>query len=169
MASPLLAYANSYLLIEAKGAPTVSNGRIVASSIGRYLVQCYLTRQDSTGTTTGGDHVPGQLSPGDTLPGSSGDVYLYRGYGLRYKAVDSGYALGEGLIPSGSWISLLSNTKPQWISGGVSGQHLQGNEQVKFMTIERASGKYGGTGIDSTVSVNIGGIPLTIRSGDLLN
>lgn len=169
MSSPLLPYANSYLLLESTGAPTVSGGRITATVDGKFLVQCYLTRQDSTGTTTGADYIPTQASPGNTLPGSSGDVYLYRGYALRYVEVDEEYELGDALPAENSWISLLSTTKPSWLSAGVSGQHQQGSEQLKYMTIERVTGKYGGTNIDLTVSVNIGGIPITVRSGDLLN
>jgi hypothetical protein len=169
MSSPLLPYANSYLLLESAGIPTVSDGRITATIEGKFLVHCYLTRQDSTGVTTGADYIPAQASTGNTLPGSSGDVYLYRGYALRYAEVDEEYELGDALPTTISWVSLLSTTKPDWLSAGVSGQHLQGSEQPKYTTVERSTGKYGGTNIDLTVSVNIGGIPVTIRSGDLLN
>jgi hypothetical protein len=169
MSSPLLPYANSYLLLESTGAPVVSDGRITTTVEGKFLVHCYLTRQDSASTTTGADYIPTQSSPGNTLPGSSGDVYLYRGYALRYAEVDEEYELGDALPAVNSWVSLLSTTKPDWLSAGVSGQHQQGSEQPKYTTIERATGKYGGTNIDVTVSVNIGGIPVTVRSGDLLN
>jgi hypothetical protein len=169
MTSPLLPYANSYLLLESAGVPTVSDGRITTTTEGKFLVHCYLTRQDSTGTTTGADYIPTQASPGNTLPGSSGDVYLYRGYALRYAEVDDEYELGDALPATNSWVSLLSTTKPDWLDAGVSGKHLQGSEQPKYTVIERATGKYGGTNIDVTVSVNIGGIPITVRSGDLLN
>ena len=169
MTSPLLPYANGYLLLESTGAPTVSDGRITATVEGRFLVHCYLTRQDSAGTTTGANYVPTKDTPGSVLPGSSGDVYLYRGYALRYAEVDEEYELGDVLPTANSWVSLLSTTKPDWLSAGVSGQHLQGGEQPKYTVIERATGKYGGTNIDQTVSVNIGGIPITVRSGDLLN
>lgn len=169
MSSPLLPYANSYLLLESGGTPEVINGRIVTSSGARYVVHCYLKRQDSTNTTTGADYVPTQTSPGDVLPGVSGDIYLYRGYALRYVEVSGTYELGDALPSDGLWVPLLSTTKLDWFVAGSSGKHLQGTEQVKYMTIERCTGKYGGSGIDSIVSVNIGGVPLTIRSGDLLN
>lgn len=169
MASPLLPYANAFLLITASGNPQVVNGRFTAAAGKKYLVRCYLTRQDSTGTTTGADYLPGQSAPGDVLPGVSGDVYLYRGYGLGYIEVANDFNLAVGPMPTTGWLDLRSDAVPAWLVMGVSGQHRQGNEKVKYMKVERCTGKFGGGAIDFQVSVYIGGIPLIIRSGDVID
>jgi hypothetical protein len=169
MTSPLLPYANSYLLLQSTGAPAVLSGRIIAGPNGYFVVQCYLTRQDSTGTSTGADYLPTQTSPGSGFPGTSGDVYLYRGYALRYTPVTAQYTLADPLPASTVWTNLLSTNKPVWLAPGISGKHLQGNEDIKYTVVERPTGKYGGIAIDEIVSTNIGGIPITVRSGDQLN
>jgi hypothetical protein len=167
MTSPLLPYANAFLTVDATGAPTVENGRIVATSSARYLIRCYLTRQDSTGVTTGADYLPTQASPGSMLPGTSGVAYLYRGYGLQYAQVDESYELGVDPAPGAGWTNLLSSSKPGWLMAGAQARHMQGDEPVKWAVLERVTGKFGGSNIDATISVNIGGIPLILRSGDL--
>jgi hypothetical protein len=167
MTSPLLPYANAFLTVDATGAPTVENGRIVATQSTRYLIRCYLTRQDSTGVTTGADYLPTQASPGSMLPGSSGVVYLYRGYGLQYAQVDENYELGVDLVPSTGWTDLLSPNKPGWLMAGAQVKHLQGSEAPKWAVLEQVTGKFGGSNIDATISVNIDGIPLIVRSGGL--
>jgi hypothetical protein len=169
MMSPLLPYANAYLLIVAQGVPTVVDGRFVPGAGQGYLVKCYLSRQDSTGVTTGADYLPSRTTPGDILPGVGGDVYLYRGYALGYAEVPGGHELGVDAPPLGPWIGLLSDAVPDWLRAGVIARHLQGREAVKHSKIERSSGKFGGTDIDFQVSVNIGGIPIIVRSGDVLN
>lgn len=169
MTSPLLPYANSYLLLQSTGVPAVLSGRIISTPNAYFVVQCYLSRQDSTGTSTGADYLPSQSTPGSNFPGTSGDVYLYRGYALRYAQVTSEYELGDALPTGTTWTQLLSTTKPVWLASGISGKHLQGNEDIKYAVVERPTGKYGGTNIDLTVSVNIGGVPITVRSGDVLN
>lgn len=169
MTSPLLPYANAYLLIEERGVPTNVNGRIVASVSSKKLVQCYLKRQDSAGTSTGADYVPTRTGNGDVLPGVSGDVYLYRGYALRYATVSNTYDLMDVVPSSLVWTTFVSTSVPTWFGAGVSGKHRNGNEKTKYMVIERCTGKYGGTSIDQIISENIGGVPLVIYSGDVLN
>lgn len=162
MTSPLLSYANSLLLITAEGEPSIENGRVIAGPGTSYVVQCYLTRQQSTGTSSGADYLPTQVSPGEVLPGVSGVAYLYAGYALRY---------GEGdleNVPT-SWIELPGSTLPGWLAQGLACRHKQGNEPLKYCMIERTTGKYGNTAIDSIINEEIGGIPLLVRSGDLLN
>jgi hypothetical protein len=162
MTSPLLPYTNAYLQISSQGAPSIDNGRFVTTAGVTYVIQCYCVRQDSTGTTTGAEYAPTRQNPGNTLPGVSGEVYLYRGYALRY---------GVGDLDSlpAAWITISADDVPTWLAAGVSGQHRQGNEQVKATTIERVSGKYGGTAIDQIISAQIKGVPITLRSGDVIN
>lgn len=169
MTSPLMPYAYSYLLITATGAPSVVNGRIVMAEGSKYLVQCYFSRQDSSGVTTGADYYPTKGSPGETLPGASGQVYLYRGYGLQYVQVIDGYELGEDVIPVTGWATLVSSDVPDWLYDGVECECLHGNEAAKYAKIEKMSGKYGGLGIDQIISASIQGIPLTITCGELVS
>lgn len=169
MASPLAPYAFSYLLIAQVGAPTIVGGRITIAETSKYLVKCYFSRQDSSGTTTGADYVPTKTSPGEMLPGASGQVYLYRGYGLQYVQVVDGYELGEDVIPVTGWATLASSDVPNWLHDGVECECLHGNEAAKYAKIEKMSGKYGGLGIDQIISASIQGIPLTITCGELVS
>ena len=163
MTSPLGAYANAYLLITSEGVPTVIEGRVTASSGDTYLVECYLKRQESQGVNTGASY--GKVN---MMPGASGDAYLYRGYALRYAKVTTDYDL-QALNTNVSWIELRSMTKPSWLVDGSVCKHQQGLEQTKHCTIERCSGKYGGNQIDELISNEIGGIPIIVRSGDVIN
>jgi hypothetical protein len=163
MTSPLGAYANAYLLITSEGVPTITDGRVIASSGDTYLVECYMKRQESQGVNTGASY--GKVN---MMPGASGDAYLYRGYALRYAKVIIDYDL-ENLSTNIAWSELKSTTKPSWLIDGLICKHKQGLEQVKHCTIERCSGKYGGNQIDELISNEIGGIPITVRSGDVIN
>lgn len=162
MTSPLLSYSNASLLITAQGEPSIENGRVVTTAGTSYVVQCYLTRQQSTGTSSGADYLPTQTSPGEILPGSSGVVYLYAGYALRY---------GQGDLDNEPtvWTTLPGEEVPSWLTAGTNCKHKQGDEQPKHCLIERTSGKYGNIGIDQIINKEIGGIPLLIRSGELMN
>lgn len=150
------------------GAPAIENGRITQEPGDQYIVRCYLTRQDSTGTTTGADYLPTQGTPGTTLPGSSGQVYLYRGYALNWTTAPADYEPGDE-PPDGStaWQRLSPVTRPTWLSEGITALHIQGLEAPKQATVERCTGKYGGTAIDEIISREIAGIPIVVRSGDL--
>ena len=164
MTSPFLPYVNSYLLLSSLGVPSVVNGRVTVSSGPKYLVECYLKRQDSTGTTTGGDKYLEKQS------GVSGSVFLYRGYALRYVQVSNTYDIDSSIISSSySWTTLSSDNLPNWFVSGATGRHRQGNEQSKHVIIESSAGEYGGTAIDSMIRLNVGGIPITISSGEVLN
>jgi len=166
MTSPLLPYANSYVLFEAEGIPEVSDGRIITGAGSRFLVECYLKRQESNGVETGADYLPLQSNSQDFLPGSSGQVYLYRGYALRYIEVSEDYEAGVSNAPANGWVNLSANNLPIWLTPGANCIHIQGNETAKNSSVERSTGKYGGSGIDSIISSYIVGIPLIIRSGD---
>lgn len=168
MNSPLLFIANSYLVVVSRGTPALDMGRVVQAAGTTYLVRSYLRRQESSGTTTGADYVPNRRDPGRMLPGASGESYLYRGYALGWCAAPVGYTTGsEPADDSSLWQPLLPETKPSWLIEGIAVTHLQGTEEPKASTIERCTGRYGGLGIDETVGVEIDGIPLVIRSGDL--
>lgn len=169
MTSPLLPYANAYLVVTSQGTPQVENGRVVTTAGVKYVVQCYLKRQDGSGTTTGADYLPTQSNPGTGFPGVSGDVYLYRGYALRYAALPTGFVDTDAIPTSLAWTTLGSTPVPVWMANGARVQHRQGAEQAKYGMIERGSGKYGGTNIDEIVSQNIGGVPIVLRSGDVIN
>lgn len=142
----------------------MENGRIITEPGTTYVVQCYLTRQQSTGTSSGADYLPTQTTPGEVLPGASGVVYLYAGYALGYNEAEDGL----DVLPT-SWIPLPGNEPLLWLTPGATGKHKQGNEQVKYCKIERVSGKYGNVAIDQIINKEIGGIPILIRSGELLS
>lgn len=169
MTSPLLPYANAYLLLTQQGAPEVVDGRVVTTAGTRYLVRCYLKRQDSAGTTTGADYLPTQFAPGQILPGASGEVYLYRGYALQYAAPQNSYNPYENrAIPAGLfWTSLAATSLPQWLHAGADCIHLHGNETPKTGRIEVSTGGYGGSQIDEIISQYIVGVPIAVRSGEL--
>jgi hypothetical protein len=168
MVSPLLTYVNAYILITSEGSPEVINGRITKVEDQRYVIGCYLKRQQSTGTSTGADYLPSQVVPGQALPGTSGVVYLYNGYALRHAPVGSGYILGSSSNEGLAWTD-IEDTRPEWLYQGIRCEHLQGNEPLKYCTIERISGVYGNEGIDRLINKEIGGIPIVIRSGDLID
>jgi hypothetical protein len=169
MTSPLLDYANGYLLVRQQGTPSIVNGRVQQTAGTTYLVQCYLKRQDSTGTSTGADYVPVQSRGGAAIDGASGQIYLYRGYALRYAVVSSTYDL-EALSLTGVTFSAFTFTSvPEWLVAGVSGSHKQGREKVAYFSVETCGGKFGNSGIDELINNNIEGIPIVIRSGQVLN
>jgi hypothetical protein len=170
MSSPLLPYVNALLLVQSTGEVTVVNGRVVSEAGPRYVLQAYMVRQDSTGVTTGAEYAPTRQSPGDVLPGASGEVYLYRGYGLRWSVAPQGYELGGVLGAGQVWVELNAATLPEWLSAGTRALHLHGtSESPKECRIERVTGKYGGSGIDQVISNEIKGVPMVLRSGDVID
>ena len=168
MSSPLLFIQNAYLLVTAQGVPLMVDGRVTTTPGVSYLIGCYLVRQQSSGITSGADYIPTLTSPGGSLPGASGLVYYYKGYGLQYATAPSGYEAGD-TIPTGLSYTSLAAGSPEWLLPGMQATHLQGNEAPKYCTIERITGKYGNSGIDETIIQEVGGIPLLVRSGDLVD
>ena len=170
MASPLLPYVNALLLVQSTGEVTVVNGRVVGAAGPSYVIEAYMVRQDSTGTTTGAEYAPTRQRAGDVLPGASGEVYLYRGYGLRWGVVSNDYELGQSLGVGHVWVELNAASLPEWLSAGTRALHLQGtSESPKECRIERVTGKYGGSGIDQVISNEIKGVPMVLRSGDVID
>lgn len=97
------------------------------------------------------------------MPGTSGDVYLYRGYALRQATAPAGYDPVASPVPSTLvWQSITAGL----LQPGVDCIHLQGLESAKPCKIERATGKYGGSQIDEIITEHVGGLQIVIRSGD---
>lgn len=166
MTSPLLTYSNAWLLITQQGTPTISNGRVTTSAGNTYLVECYLARQQSRGTDTGADYTK---TGAQGTKGASGQVYLYRGYALRYGAVSSGYDLSVLNLSGITFQEFTSNNKPEWLKDGVSGLYRHGNEKPAYFAIENSAGRFGNAGIDEIINTSIGGLQLIIRSGQVIN
>jgi hypothetical protein len=95
-------------------------------------------------------------------------VYLYQGYGLQWVEAPTGYVAGDEVQDGLGWTSLADGI-PEWLVPGVVGTHMQGIEVPKYCTIERITGRYGNSGIDEIIIKEIGGIPLLVRSGDLVD
>ena len=170
MTSPLLPYINAYLLIPGnQGAPVVTSGRVTKTASNTYLLGAYITRQQASGTTTGADYVPTQTNTTDMLPGTSGVVYLYAGYAIRFATVSSGYNLEINNTSSLNWTALNGTNTPTWLTTGLAVMHKQGNEPIKYSKIERISGRHGNAAIDMIINNEIGGIPIIIRSGDTID
>lgn len=169
MTSPLLPYANTYLLATSSGTPQVQNGRITSGIGTQYIIQCYLKRQESSGTTTGADSLPSGSNSTGPFQGVGGDVFLYRGYALRYAPLLTILGDDDPIPEPLDWVSLASDMVPLWLVNGLSVVHRHGNEPAKKGSIKQITGKYGGVGIDDIVSQNIGGIPIVVRSGEVIN
>jgi hypothetical protein len=169
MSSPLLPYANALLFIEATGEVEVVGGRMTRGVSDTYIIQCYMVRQDTDGVTTGGEYSPTRQSPGDVLPGVSGETVLYRGYGLRWLPAPVGYVPGNELITTQPWTALGAEVLPDWLVVGCKGMHVQGRERPKYCKVDRVTGRYGGDGIDGVISNEIKGVPLVVRSGDVID
>jgi len=146
----------------------MASGRVVTTAGQAYLLGCYLVRQQSSGTSSGADYIPLQTSGSEVLPGSSGLVYLYQGYGLQWVEAPTGYVAGDEITDGLGWTSLAEGT-PDWLVPGMSATHMQGIEVPKHCIIERITGKYGNAAIDEIIIKEVGGISLLVRSGDLVD
>jgi hypothetical protein len=167
MASPLLPYANAHLLVVSRGLPSMVNGRVVTTASTRYLMKCYLVRQQSNGTTSGADYLPIRTSGSDILPGAGGQIYLYEGYALQYAEAPNNYDAGDVIPDDLTWTD-FTVAALGWLTPGTKCEHMHGIEEVKYSTVERMTGKYGNAGIDEIIVAEIGGIPLLVRSGELV-
>jgi hypothetical protein len=168
MASPLLPYANSRLLIRVEDDIAIVNGRIQATSIGKVLVKCFLKRQQYSGVSSGSKKLPleSQLD-GRMLPGASGDQFFYRGYALEYASVASNWTLDT--VETGlTWTPVT--TQFEWMLPGTTVQMRFGADpQMLNSTIERSSGVFGGQGIDEIVYQEIGGVQIQLTAGEVQN
>ncbi len=167
MASPLLPYANSAIVIASTGAVSTVDGRITAVAGNRYLIKAFLKRQQSTGTESGGTKTPLRGQAGNILPGASGEYFLYRGYALQYATIPSTFVLGT------TSESNLQYTKIQeqfaWMLPGQNGQLRFGDDRILNAQIQRSSGVFGGVGIDDIIYNEIGGVEIQVTGGELEN
>jgi hypothetical protein len=167
MASPLLPYANSAIVIASTGAVSAVDGRITAVAGNRYLIKAFLKRQQSTGTESGGTKTPLRGQAGNILPGASGEYFLYRGYALQYATIPSTFVLGT------TSESNLQYTKIQeqfaWMLPGQNGQLRFGDDRILNAQIQRSSGVFGGIGIDDIIYNEIGGVEIQVTGGELEN
>ena len=167
MASPLLPYANSAIVIASTGAVSTVDGRITATAGNRYLIKAFLKRQQSTGTESGGTKTPLRGQAGNILPGASGEYFLYRGYALQYATIPSTFVLGT------TSESNLQYTKIQeqfaWMLPGQNGQLRFGDDRILNAQIQRSSGVFGGVGIDDIIYNEIGGVEIQVTGAELEN
>ena len=167
MASPLLPYANSAIVIASTGAVSTVDGRITATAGNRYLIKAFLKREQSTGTETGGTKTPLRGQSGNILPGASGEYFLYRGYALQYATIPSTFILGTTSETN------LQYTKIQeqfaWMLPGQNGQLRFGDDRILNAQIQRSSGVFGGVGIDDIIYNEIGGVQIQVTGAELEN
>lgn len=168
MASPLLPYANSRLIIRVEDEVNVVNGRIKATSIYEVLVKCFLKRAQYSGVSSGSKKLPleSQLD-GRMLPGASGDQFYYRGYALEYANVPPGWTLNDD-ESAVSWNPV--QTQHVWMLPGTTARVRFGDDPYMLhSTIERSSGIFGGQGIDEIIYQEIGGVQIQLTAGEVQN
>lgn len=166
MASPLLPYANSRILVTAQGTVSIVDGRLTPATGQTYLVLCFMSRTQYSGVSSGSKKVPleSQLQ-GRMMPGASGDAFYYRGYALEYAPVAADYniATGDESLLSFSTVTL----QLPFLYPSREVRFFFGNEKEMVGRIERSSGIFGGTGIDEIIYSEVGGVQLQITGGEL--
>ena len=169
MTSPLLPYANSWLLINVTGNPSVIDGRVTQSVLSYRIVQCYLKRQQSTGTSTGGDYILSQTQTNLETGSAGGVVYLYRGYALGYVILNTKPNFNTFNVNGATYTPFNLTNNVSWMISGGTGLHRQGMEKPAHFSFESVGGKFGDLGVDQIVNQSIEGIPIVVRSGQVLN
>lgn len=157
MTSPLDFIANSWLVLSSPGVPAVTNGRIVSTPGSLHAIRLYLVRQDAARTTTGWD------AAGNELPGASGTVTVQRGWALGYAPWT------EGAPWPASLTQLVAGQEPGWLFNGAEGTLYHGAERPKVCSVLSCYGRFGGAGIDAMVSAEVGGIPVILQAGEVIN
>ncbi len=169
MASPLLPYANSRLLVPNQGTVSLVNGRWEEAAGDYYLVKCFQNRSQYSGVSSGSKMIPiaSQLD-GQMMPGASGDQFYYRGYALEWTTVPNTWDL-ETSDEAGLVYSLVT-TQYSWMATGTECKFRFGQDPVmQAAKIQRSSGRYGGQGIDEIIYKEIGGVELQITGAELQN
>ena len=169
MASPLLSYANSRILVPSQGAVSLVNGRWVEAAGDSYLVKCFLKRAQYSGVSSGSKLVPipSQLD-GEMLPGASGDQFYYRGYALEYTTVANTWDLETSDESPLTWAAVT--TQFTWLATGTECEFRFGQDPIMpAAKIQRSSGVFGGQGIDEIIYQEIGGVELQITGGEIQN
>jgi hypothetical protein len=168
MASPLLPYANSRVLVVSEGVPAVTDGRIAAPDGQIYLIKAFMKRVQYSGVSSGSKKIPleSQLD-GRMLPGVSGDQFYYRGYALEYAVIASNYNWLTGNESSLTFNRVTGQT--EWLLTGKEVQLRIGNDPILNAQIERSSGIFGGQGIDQIIYSEIGGVELQLTGTEVQN
>lgn len=167
--SPLKPYANARILVPSLGAVSLVNGRWVEAEGDSYLVKCFLKRAQYSGVSSGSKliPIPSQLN-GEMLPGASGDMFFYRGYGLEYVTVPSTWDLETSDESGLAWTEVT--TQFPWLATGTEVSFRFGQDPIMFAAkIQRSSGTFGGQGIDQIIYKEIGGVELQLTGGELQN
>jgi hypothetical protein len=167
MASPLLPYANSAIVIASTGAVSNVDGRITAVAGSRYLIKAFLKREQSTGTESGGTKTPLRAQSGTVLPGASGEYFLYRGYALQYATIPSNFVLGTTSEANLTYTDIQQQFT--WMLPGQNGQLRFGDDRILNAQIQRSSGVFGGQGIDEIIYSEIGGVQIQVTGAELQN
>jgi len=169
MASPLLPYANSRLLVPDLGAVTQVNGRWVEAPGDSYLVKAFMKRAQYSGVSSGSKLVPipSQLD-GEMMPGASGDQFYYRGYALEWVTVPNTWDLETSDESALVWQQVT--TQYEWMATGTEAGFKFGQDPImNAAKIQRSSGIFGGIGIDEIIYSEIGGVELQVTGGELQN
>lgn len=168
MSSPLLPFANTRLRIQTTGPITIVNG-VPTQAVGTiYLVKCYLKRIQYSGVSSGSRKVPLPAELGGLMmPGATGDQFYYRGYVLQKASISSTFAWDTASLSSISFTNIT--TQESFLLPGAEVDMKHGNDPIMVGKIERSSGVFGGTGIDSIIYPGIGGVEIQIKGGELGN
>jgi len=169
MASPLLPYANSRVLVPNLGAVSLVGGRWVEAAGDSYLVKAFMSRSQYNGVSSGSKPVPiaSQLA-GEMMPGASGDSFYYRGYALEWTSVPSGWDMELSDESALVWQPVV--TQYEWLATGTECQFRLGQDPIMpAAKIQRSSGVFGGQGIDEILYREIGGVELQLTSAELQN
>ena len=167
MASPLLPYANSRILVPNQGAVSLVDGRWVEAAGNSYLVKLFISRQQYSGVSSGSKliPIPSQLD-GEMMPGASGDQYYYRGYALEWVEVPNTWDLETSDEFALVWAQVT--TQYNWLATGTECQFRFGQDPIMpAAKIQRSSGVFGGQGIDSIIYSEIGGVEIQLTGGEL--
>jgi|GEM_PF-1644546 len=169
MASPLLEFANAYVLITT--SDTVhrnEEGRFYVNETAYKVVRAYMQRVQYTGVTSGSRKIPlaSELN-GEMLPGASGDEFYYRGYALEYTTLLNTAPFLTNDLESLPFVQITGTET-----------FLRPQKEVKFRfgtqapmkaTIQRSNGKFGGEGIDQIIYESIGGVEFQLTGAEVLN
>lgn len=167
MSSPLLPYANAIVRVQTKGAVTKVNGRLQEAAGPVVLYRCFLKRIQYTGVASGSvkQPLPSQLD-GTMMPGASGDQFYYRGYYLQKATVASNFAWRSSLAGV-SWTDVVSADAA--LSPGTVVELGLGTTPTMKAEVQRSTGIFGGTGIDSILYDELGGVQLQLTGAEIQN
>lgn len=167
MASPLLPYANALVRVQSSGAVTNVAGRFVSATGPVYLYRCFLKRQQYASVSSGSTKQPlSSQMGGNMMPGGSGDQFYYRGYYLQKATVAADFNW-EGDLSSVTWSDVT--TAQVDLKPGTDVLFKLGHTPTMRARIERSTGVYGGSGIDSILYSELGGVELQLVGAELLN